>query len=134
MLLLTRKRSFWASGSGKVPSCSTGFCVAITKNGSGSMRVSPSVVTCPSSIASSSAAWVLGEARLISSASTMFAKTGPGWNSNSRAFSLKTWVPVTSAGRRSGVNWIREKESPRAVAKLRAVRVFPVPGTSSRRT
>jgi hypothetical protein len=28
--------------------------------------------------------WVLGEARLISSATTMFANTAPGLNSNSR--------------------------------------------------
>ena len=31
-----RKRSSCDSGSGKVPTCSCGFCVAITKNGSGS--------------------------------------------------------------------------------------------------
>ena len=29
------KRSIWASGSGYVPSDSIGFCVAITRNGSG---------------------------------------------------------------------------------------------------
>ncbi len=38
-------------------------------------------VTEPSLIASSSADWVLGVARLISSARTMFAKIGPRWNS-----------------------------------------------------
>ena len=32
---LSMKRSSWASGSGYVPSCSIGFCVASTKNGSG---------------------------------------------------------------------------------------------------
>ena len=42
---------------------------------------SPSTVTRPSSITSSSADCVLGEARLISSASTMVWKIGPGWNS-----------------------------------------------------
>ena len=46
------------------------------------------MVTCCSAIASSSAAWVLGIARLISSTSTTFAKIGPGWNSNSRTFWL----------------------------------------------
>ena len=40
-------------------------------------------VTWLSSIASSSAAWVFGGARLISSASTTFAKIGPSVNSNS---------------------------------------------------
>ena len=31
------------------------------------------------------------------------------------------WIPVTSAGRRSGVNWTREKERPSARAVLRAI-------------
>ena len=31
------KRSSWASGSSKVPACSTGFWVAITKNGVGTI-------------------------------------------------------------------------------------------------
>src|SRR5579859_1520951 len=35
-----RKRSSCASGRGKVPSSSTGFCVAITTKGQGSGRVS----------------------------------------------------------------------------------------------
>jgi hypothetical protein len=59
---------------------------------------------------SSSAACVFGEARLISSTSRKFAKTGPGRNSNSFVFWLKTLTPVTSEGSRSGVNWIRENE------------------------
>ena len=61
------------------PVCSIGFWVAMTRNGRGTGRVTPSTVTCPSSITSSMAAWVLGEARLISSANTMSWKTGPGW-------------------------------------------------------
>ena len=72
------KRSSWASGSGKVPSYSIGFWVAITMNGRASGWVMPSTVTCTSCMHSSSADWVFGEARLISSTSTMFAKTGPG--------------------------------------------------------
>ncbi len=96
--------------------------------------VSPSRVICRSPIASRSAAWVFGGARLISSARTTFAKIGPSLNSKVPSRSSKTFVPVTSAGRRSGVNCTREKESPSAVATLRAVRVLPVPGTSSRRT
>ena len=48
--------------------------VAITKNGSASFRVEPSMVTCCSFMASSRDDWVRGEARLISSANTIFAK------------------------------------------------------------
>ena len=70
-------RSSCASGSGYVPSCSIGFCVASTKNGSGSRCVWPAAVTACSCIACSSAACVFGGARLISSASTTFAKIGP---------------------------------------------------------
>ena len=62
-----------------MPACSIGFWVAITMNGCGTAWVTPSTVTCPSSITSSRADWVFGEARLISSASTMAWKIGPGW-------------------------------------------------------
>ncbi len=64
-----------------MPRYSTGFWVATTMNGWGSSRRSDSTVTAPSFIASSSADCVLGVARLISSARTMFAKRGPAWNS-----------------------------------------------------
>ncbi len=78
------KRSRCASGSGYVPSISTGFWVAMTVNGVASALVLPSTVTWPSSMLSSRADWVFGLARLISSPMTMFANTGPGLNSNSR--------------------------------------------------
>ena len=78
-------RSSCASGSGYVPSYSIGFCVARTRNGRSSGRVVPSIVTCRSCIASSSAACVFGGARLISSARSRFVKTGPGLNSKSDA-------------------------------------------------
>ena len=84
----TMNLSSWASGSGKVPSISMGFWVASTMNGLGSCRVSPSIVDCPSCIDSSSADWVLGVARFISSASSTWLNTGPGWNSNSPVFWL----------------------------------------------
>ena len=61
-------------------------------------------------MASSIAACVFGGARLISSASTMLAKTGPWTNWNSRrpsAPSCRMSVPVMSIGIRSGVNWMR---------------------------
>ena len=56
----------------------------MTRNGGPSWCVVPSTVTRLSAIASSSAACVRGVVRLISSASTIWAKTGPGRNSNSR--------------------------------------------------
>ena len=76
------KRSSCASGSLYVPDCSMGFCVAITRNGRPTSWATPSTVTRDSSMTSSSADCVLGEARLISSASTIEEKTGPRWNSN----------------------------------------------------
>ena len=60
-----------------MPSYSTGFEVASTWNGRGSWKLVPSTVTCRSAIASSSADWVLGAVRLISSASRMPVNTGP---------------------------------------------------------
>jgi len=50
----------------------------MTMNGFGREWVTPSTETWCSSIDSSRADWVLGEARLISSPSTMLAKMGPG--------------------------------------------------------
>jgi hypothetical protein len=65
-----------------VPSISIGFWVAITRNGRGTSWRTESTVTVRSAITSSSADWVLGVPRLISSASTTFAKIPPAWNSN----------------------------------------------------
>ena len=62
---------------------SIGFCVATTMNGRDISCTTPSADSVPSSITSSSADCVFGEARLISSASTMLAKIGPFLNSNS---------------------------------------------------
>src|SRR5215216_4642092 len=93
--------------------------------------VTPSTVTWFSCMHSSSAAWVFGEARLISSTSRMFANTGPGRNSNSFVRWSKTFTPVTSDGSRSGVNWIRENEQSTDRASALASMVFPTPGKSS---
>ncbi len=46
-------------------------------------RVTPSMLTCRSFMASRRALWVLGLVRLISSARRTFVKTGPGLNTNS---------------------------------------------------
>ena len=82
------KRSTCASGSAYVPSCSTGFCVANTMNGSSSLNVLSPTVTCRSCIASSNALCTFAGARLISSASTMFAKIGPFFVVKSPVFGL----------------------------------------------
>src|SRR6059058_2224317 len=103
----------------------------MTRNGRASLYVTPSTVTWFSCMHSSSAACVFGEARLISSTSRKLAKTGPGRNSNSFAFWLKTFTPVTSDGSRSGVNWIRENEQSTERARAFASIVFPTPGKSS---
>jgi hypothetical protein len=60
-----------------VPSVSIGFCVAITTNGTGTRWLSPAIVTCRSCMTSSSALCTLAGARLISSASSRLANTGP---------------------------------------------------------
>src|SRR6058998_744698 len=80
---------------------------------------------------SSSAACVFGEARLISSTRSRFAKTGPGRNSNSFVRWLNTFTPVTSEGSRSGVNCSRENEQSIERASALASIVFPTPGKSS---
>jgi hypothetical protein len=63
-----------------------------------------STLTCSSAIASSSADCVRGVVRLISSARMMFAKTGPGLNSNCPLLASNTDTPRTSPGSRSGVS------------------------------
>src|SRR5437867_4826874 len=118
---LKRNRSSCASGSGYVPSISIGFCVASTKKGAGSGREAPPTVTAPSCIPSSSADWVFGVARLISSARRMWAKIGPCWNwkcFRPSTSSTMMFVPMMSAGIRSGVNWIRENDSSRPSERL----------------
>src|SRR5689334_849743 len=104
----------------------------INMNGRASSYETPSIVTCCSCMHSSSAAWVFGDARLISSTRSMFAKTGPGLNSNSFERWSKTLTPVTSDGSRSGVNCMREKETSSERASAFANIVFPTPGKSSR--
>ena len=80
---------------------------------------------------SSSADCVFGDARLISSPTTTLAKTPPGRNSNWRVSWLKTDTPVTSDGRRSGVNWMRATVQSMLRASALLSWVLPTPGTSS---
>ena len=103
----------------------------MTKNGQGRARVSPSTLTCFSSIASSSADCVLGLARLISSASSTCANTGPGWNTKRSCPRSYTDTPDRSLGIRSAVNCTRENCSPKVRASACASVVLPTPGTSS---
>src|SRR5690242_11453592 len=125
------KRSSWASGSGYVPSYSTGFCVAHTMNIDESGMTTPSIVTCRSSIPSSIADCVFGGVRLISSASSRSVKIGPRRVENSPLFGLNTVVPTTSDGMRSGVNWMRRNSTPSNSASALTRSVFAVPGTPS---
>src|SRR5690348_13281444 len=103
----------------------------MTMNGASSGYVTPSTDTCRSSMHSSSAAWVFGEARFTSSTRRRLANTGPGRNSNSFCCWLKTLTPVTSDGSRSGVNWRRAKLQSRERASALASIVLPTPGKSS---
>ena len=88
-------------------------------------------MTWRSAMHSSSADWVFGEARLISSAITTLANTGPGRNSNSAVCRLKIDMPVMSPGSRSGVNCTRLTEQSIERASALASDVLPTPGTSS---
>ena len=63
-----------------------GFWVAMTMKERGAGWVTPPTVTCDSSMTSSSADWVLGLARLTSSARTTWANTGPAWKTQSPVF------------------------------------------------
>src|SRR5688500_15079301 len=114
-----------------------GFCVASTKNGVGNGREAPPTVTEASCMPSRSAGWVLGVARLISSASTMCAKSGPCWNwkrFRPPASSTIMFVPMMSAGMRSAVNSKREKDNPGASDSVLTSSVLPSPGTPSSST
>src|SRR5229473_2098001 len=134
---MNMKRSSCASGKGYVPSCSMGFCVAKTRNGSSNGYVRPPAVTRCSCMAWSSAACVLGGVRLISSAKSTLAKTGPGTKRKARRpvvwSSSSTSVPVMSLGIRSGVNWMRLKVSDSASAKVEMSSVLASPGTPTKR-
>src|ERR1700690_2503132 len=106
----------------------------MTKKGLGRGGVWTPIVTGLSCIASRSALWTLAGARLISSARTRFAKTGPRWGVNSPDFGWKTIAPTTSLGRRSGVNWIRSNWMPRDAPKDLTSNVLARPGMPSRST
>src|ERR1700722_14821126 len=84
-------------------------------------------------IACSSADWVFGGARLISSASRSSVKIGPLVSVKALVWKLNRLVPSTSPGMRSGGNWMRPNLIDRLAAKHCASSVFAVPGTPSSR-
>ena len=127
----SENRSSWLSGRSKVPICSDGFCVAMTRNGCGNARVSRSMVTARSSIACSRADCVFDGARFSSSASSSWVKTGPSRMAKLPLSRLKTDRPVISAGNRSFVHCTRWKSRPIACASAADKAVLPLPGTSS---
>ena len=63
-----------------------GFWVAMTMKGRSVVWRTPSTVTWDSSMTSRRADWVLGLARLISSARTIEEKIGPAWKSHVPVF------------------------------------------------
>ena len=85
-------------------------------------------------MASSIADWVLGVVLFTSSARSSPVKIGPGRNAKSPVAGAYTYEPVTSPGSMSGVHCSRRKSRPSADARLRAARVLPSPGTSSKST
>ena len=106
----------------------------MTQYGSCSLIVRRPTEICRSCIASSSADWVRGVARLISSASTSEDTNGPSWNCSSwppPSVSTSTFVPWMSAGIMSGVNWIRENGTSTAWPIDLTSIVLPSPGTPS---
>src|SRR6266850_1296243 len=131
MRMRSRKRSSCGSGRAWVPSYSSGFCVASTMNGLGNGYVEWSSDTCASFMASSKLDCVLGVVRLISSASTMLVKSGPGLNTKSPRSAWYTVTPRMSEGSMSEVNWMRWKPPPMERASAAARVVLPTPGTSS---
>src|SRR5215475_7311899 len=96
----------------------------------------PATVTCCSCIACSSADWVRGLARLISSAISSWAKTGPAMKRKLRlppGLSSSTSVPRMSDGIRSGVNWMRRASMPSTIPIVSTSLVLARPGTPTSR-
>jgi hypothetical protein len=63
----------------------------------------------------------------------IWAKSGPFLTWKSWVFWSTPLVPIRSAGRRSGVNWMREKLAWMISERVRTARVLARPGTPSSR-
>ena len=90
------------------------------------------MVTWYSCIACSSADWVRGEARLISSAIRSWAKIGPEMKRKERlpvSSCSMTSEPRMSDGIRSGVNWMRRESRPSTTPSVSTSLVLARPGT-----
>ena len=129
-----RKRSSCASGSGKVPSYSMGFCVASTMNGPGRRCVVPSTVTWRSSMASSSADCVFGRGAV-----DLVGQHDLGHDRAGAELEVAGLLVVDrDAGDVAGQQVGRELDALEAAAdrtaRLRASIVLPTPGTSSMST
>ena len=92
------------------------------------------MVTWRSCMASSNALCTFAGARLISSANIKLAKIGPFFTSNFSFLTLYTIVPITSAGSKSGVNWMRLNLASISDDKVLIANVFAKPGTPSKST
>ena len=124
----TAKRSSWLSGRSKVPINSRGFWVATTRNGSGKSRVSRSMVTRLSSMASSREDCSRRcPVQLISK--QHLGKHRPLPKVKAIVSASKTDIPVISAG---ADHWCIEyaEIKPEAGGKSARVR-SPLPGASS---
>ena len=105
----------------------------MTKNGRANLSVFPARETLPSPMASRSALWALGVARLISSAKSIFVNIGPFFKRKLSLAGTNISVPRISEGIISFVNWILAKSHPITLAVAMARVVLPVPGKSSKR-
>ena len=74
---------------------------------------------------------VRGLVRLISSARTRFANSGPGTNRKVPLSCCHTEAPITSLGIRSLVNWTRRNSPSMQAASALARSVLPIPGMPS---
>ena len=88
--------------AGRCPRTRSGWRWRARGTGGAATNVRPSTVTCPSCIASSSADCVFGGVRLISSASSRPAITGPGWKTNSAPSGVVDERPGDVGGQQVG--------------------------------
>ena len=127
------KRSSCASGSGYVPWKSTGFWVAITRNGPAAGRGPVDRDLRLADRLEQRRPACAGSARLISSGEQHVGDDRTALNENDPSRGSKMDEPRMSAGNRSGVNCTRLKSAGRRRARLLASMVLPTPGTSSSR-
>ena len=116
-----------------MPSCSMGFCVASTKNGSGNGVVSPATVTRCSCMAWSSAACVFGGARLIVGQHDVREHRALAQKRKLRLPGRRVFLEQLGAGDVAGHQVGRELDAPevevQASATDRIISVLARPGT-----